>query len=84
LQGCRTPPRRASVSATLTHNLPSAPGREDYVPVKLIEREAGLGAEPVFGKSNLIYTLIRADGLLRIPPDANGLSAGERVEVRLF
>lgn len=84
LQGCSTPPRRASVSATLTHNLPSAPGREDYVPVRLIEKDSGLWAEPVFGKSNLIYTLVRADGLLRIPADANGLSAGERVEVRLF
>ena len=84
LQGCATPPRRPSVSATLTHNLPSAPGREDYVPVRLIEKDNALWAEPVFGKSNLIYTLVRADGLLRIPPDANGLSAGERVEIRLF
>ena len=41
-------------------------------------------ADPVFGKSNLIFTLVRADGLVRIPPDATGLSAGERVEVRLF
>lgn len=84
LQGCAAPPRRASVSATLTHNLPSAPGREDHIPVRLIEKDSALWAEPVFGKSNLIYTLVRADGLLRIPPDANGLSAGERVEVRLF
>lgn len=84
MQGCASSPRRPSISATLTHNLPSAPGREDYVPAKLIEGETGLKAEPVFGKSNLIYTLIRADGLIRIPPDANGLSAGERVEVRLF
>jgi molybdopterin molybdotransferase len=84
LQGCAAPPRRPSVSATLTHNVPSAPGREDYVPVKLIESADDLRAEPVFGKSNLIYTLVRADGLLRIPPDANGLSAGERVEIQLF
>lgn len=84
LQGCITPPRRASVSATLTHNIPSAPGREDYVPIQLVEKDSVLWAEPVFGKSNLIYTLVRADGLLRIPPDTNGLSAGEHVEVRLF
>ena len=37
-------------------------------------------AEPIFGKSNLIFTLAAADGLLRIPPDATGLSAGEVVE----
>jgi molybdopterin molybdotransferase len=41
-------------------------------------------AEPIFGKSNLIFTLASADGLLRIPPDATGLSAGEVVEVLLI
>ena len=28
---------------------------------------------PVFGKSNLIFTLIRADGMLKVPLDAGGL-----------
>ena len=41
-------------------------------------------AEPIFGKSNLIFTLASADGLLRIPPDATGLSAGEIVEIHLL
>lgn len=41
-------------------------------------------AEPIFGKSNLIFTLASADGLLRIHPDATGLSAGETVEVYLL
>jgi len=40
-------------------------------------------AEPIFGKSNLIFTLAAADGLLKIPPDATGLSAGETGEVLL-
>jgi molybdopterin molybdotransferase len=43
-----------------------------------------LWAEPVFGKSNLIFTLASADGILRIPPDATGLSAGQPVEVWLI
>jgi molybdopterin molybdotransferase len=41
-------------------------------------------AEPIFGKSNLIFTLASADGLLRIHPEATGLSAGEMVEVMLI
>ena len=41
-------------------------------------------AEPIYGKSNLIFTLAAADGLLRIPPDATGLAAGEIVEVFLL
>ena len=40
-------------------------------------------AEPIFGKSNLIFTLAAADGLLRIPADATGLSSGEIVDVLL-
>jgi len=77
---------RASLRAKLSVNLASQAGREDWWPVKLIaDSETGKWqAEPIFGKSNLIFTLAAADGLLRIPPDATGLSAGEQVEVILL
>lgn len=76
------PRPRPSTPARLALNLPSQAGREDWVPVKLISSPArGYFAEPVFGKSNLIFTLARADGLIRIPADANGLAVGEEVEV---
>ena len=84
LQGCDTPPRQNTVTARLSHNLASAPGRVDYIQVALIEREGELWADPVFGKSNLIYTLVKSDGMMIIPGDANGIAAGESVEVRLF
>jgi molybdopterin molybdotransferase len=70
--------------ARLTHNIASVPGREDYVQVRLIERDGQLWADPVFGKSNLIYTLVKADGMLRVPLDSNGLHADEWVQVELF
>jgi molybdopterin molybdotransferase len=69
------------VLARLTVNLSSQAGREDWWPVKL---SGDLDADPIFGKSNLIFTLASADGLLRIPPNATGLSAGELVEVFLI
>ena len=84
------PRPKASVFARLTVNLPSQAGREDWWPVKLYpspSKRGGRGevnAEPIFGKSNLIFTLASADGLLRIPPDATGLSAGELVEIFLI
>jgi molybdopterin molybdotransferase len=87
------PKPKATVMARLTVNLPSQAGREDWWPVKLHPSPSGRGvggegetlqAEPIFGKSNLIFTLAAADGLLRIPPDATGLSAGEIVEVVLL
>jgi molybdopterin molybdotransferase len=79
---------KATVLARLTVNLPSQAGREDWWPVKLIvNRQSSIvnyDANPIFGKSNLIFTLASANGLLRIPPDATGLSAGEIVEVHLL
>jgi molybdopterin molybdotransferase len=84
------PKPQATIMARLTVNLPSQAGREDWWPVRLNPFPSGRGkgegftAEPIFGKSNLIFTLVSADGLLRIHPDATGLSAGEMVEVVLL
>ena len=51
---------------------------------RLASREGELWAEPVFGKSNLIYTMVRADGLIHVPLDWAGLYAGDVVQVELF
>ena len=81
---------RPSVTAQVTVNLASQAGREDWWPVRLLpltpetSQAATWKAEPIFGKSNLIFTLAAADGLLRIAPDATGLAAGEFVEVFLL
>ncbi len=78
------PPKRGTVQARLTKNVASAFGREDYVPVRLLEQGGEVLAEPVYGKSNLIYTLVKAHGLITISLNVGGLSAGETVEVRRF
>ena len=78
------PKPKATVQAKLTVNLPSQAGREDWWAVKLSIDSGKWVAEPIFGKSNLIFTLAAADGLLKIHPDATGLSAGELVEVVLI
>jgi molybdopterin molybdotransferase len=73
-----------TVTARLAANVASQTGREDYQPVRLI-REGGLWiAEPVHGRSNLIFTLVRSVGMVRIPPESTGLEAGADVEVMLF
>lgn len=84
LGGCHQAPRRREMRAKLTRNVPSAPGREDYVPVKIEERNGELYATPLFGKSNLMFALVKADGLARIPIDQGGLAAGETVIVKVF
>jgi molybdopterin molybdotransferase len=82
--GCNKIPEFSETLAKLTHNIPSTTGREDYVPVKLEIQEGILSATPVFGESNLITTMIRADGLAIIPLDLHGIKAGEMVRVRRF
>ena len=84
LMGMERPALVPKVSAQMSINVASEAGREDYLPVRLHITEDGLMAEPIFGRSNLIFTLVRADGLVRIPPEATGLSVGTEVEVRLF
>jgi molybdopterin molybdotransferase len=73
-----------SVNARLTRNVASIPGREDYLQVRLEERGGEIWADPVFGKSNLIFTMVRADGLMRVPLDRAGMYAGDAVSVELF
>jgi molybdopterin molybdotransferase len=84
LQGAASEPLRSVVRAYIAGNIPSASGREDYVPVRLVKTGEGLSAEPVFGKSNLIYTMVNADGLLKVPINLSGYEAGEWGEVLLF
>jgi molybdopterin molybdotransferase len=84
LLGMITPRRQLFVQAQLTINLPSSAGREDWVPVKLDSSSDKYAAEPIFGKSNLIFTLAQADGLLYIPASITGYNAGDMVNVRLL
>ena len=83
LVGCTSPPSPPTVLARLSRDVASTSGREDHVQVRLVRGEGELRAEPVFGKSNLIYTLIRSDGAITVPLNKGGLYAGEEVEVRL-
>ena len=70
--------------AVLTRNLPAAPGRESYVRVRLHQGPDQQWAEPLLGKSGLLHTLTRAQGLVRVPLGHEGLDEGTEVTVMLF
>jgi molybdopterin molybdotransferase len=84
LSGLRADAPKATIRARLRVNLASQAGREDWQPVRLVMADDGWQAEPVFGKSNLIFSLAAADGLIKIHADANGIAAGEFVDVFLM
>jgi molybdopterin molybdotransferase len=71
------------VQAMLARNIESATGREDYIRVKLVQTGETLIAEPIFGKSGLISTLVEADGLIRIEMNTEGLYKDQTVDVLL-
>ncbi len=80
--GVFTPQR--TVRARLSQNVASQPGREDYVRVTLSEQAGERHAVPLPGKSGAIFNLVKADGLVCIPANAEGLEAGSEVEVILL
>jgi molybdopterin molybdotransferase len=84
MQGVSKPPQPQVVEARLASNVASVAGREDRIQVRLEQRDDGLWAEPVFGKSNLIFILVKADGMIKVPLDKTGLSVGESIEVQLY
>ncbi|KIX11476.1 molybdopterin molybdotransferase MoeA [Dethiosulfatarculus sandiegensis] len=69
---------------SLSRPLPSVSGREEYVRVSFVDSNDGPLVEPVFGKSGLLTTLIKGQGLVKVPADSEGMYAGDQVEVMLF
>ncbi len=86
LSGGKDTPGRLQevIEAELSRNIDSASGREDYIRVKLKEKGGKRIADPIFGKSGLISTLVEADGLIRVDRNTEGLYEGEKVTVLVF
>ncbi len=73
--------KKFKLSAILSRNISSAQGRIDFVRVLLIEKDGILQAEPILGKSGLINTMIKADGIIEIGINTEGLDKGTEVSV---
>jgi molybdopterin molybdotransferase len=69
------------LQARLSRNVASAQGRVEFIRVQLRLDGDRLWADPVLGKSGLISTMVRADGLIEIDINTEGLEKGTVVEV---
>lgn len=76
--------RRPTVTAVLTQDMVSKLGMEEIVRVTLEQDESGYLVTPLPRGAGLISSLIRADGILRVPPDLEGINQGGEVEVELL
>lgn len=72
------------IKAELTRNLVSDKGREEYIPVKIINKNDNLFAEPLLAKSSLITNLTYGDAVLKIPQNKEGIDKGELVKLTLI
>lgn len=70
--------------AFLPRKIPSKLGLEEIVRVTLGRVGGRVVANPLGRGAGVITTMVRADGILRIPAQVEGLNAGENVEVELL
>ncbi len=77
-------PLGRTVRARMARRVPSAGVREDHIRVFLEERDGAPWAIPVLGKSGIITTMTRADGVVIVPLGQDHVAEGAEVDVRLF
>lgn len=80
LSGEYTVAHQPYVVGKLTTNINSLAGREDWVPVNIEYSSDEILITPIFGKSNLIFNLSRADAFIRVSPDETGLAENSLVK----
>ncbi|MFO7558360.1 MAG: molybdopterin molybdotransferase MoeA [Desulfobacterales bacterium] len=73
--------KHREIPARLSRNISSAQGRLDCIRVRLTQKEGLLEAEPILGKSALINTMVKADGIIVIGLNSEGLEKGSLVSV---
>jgi len=70
------------VEAMLATSIHSTIGLEEYIRVRLEETaDDGFIAHPVFGKSGMLSTMVKATGIVRVPMNTEGFAKGTVVQV---
>ncbi len=77
-------PGFAEVSATLGRKMPSKLGLEEFVRVIMGRVGGRLVAMPIQRGAGIITSLTRADGILQIPQELEGMDEGAPVGIRLL
>ena len=78
------PPVRPRLGATMSRKVLSPMGEDEFMRVKVGRVGERVIATPLTRGAGVIMSLVRADGLVRIPRFSEGLEAGSAVEVELL
>ena len=82
--GQPAPPRPETLQATLTRKVFSPAGEEEFLRLAVGQVGERVVATPLPRGAGIIMSLVRADGILRIPRFSQGYEAGETVTVELL
>jgi putative molybdopterin biosynthesis protein len=83
LQGI-TPSGSRTITVRTSRDIPSKLGTEEFIRVNIGKVGDRAIATPLARASGSITTLTRAEGILRIPPEVEGVSQDEDIEARLL
>jgi putative molybdopterin biosynthesis protein len=83
LLGLRSPDP-ATITAKLSRQVASTLGQEEFIRVKLGSVSGNLIATPVTRGAGALMSLVRADGIIRVPAASEGIAAGHDVTVELL
>jgi len=83
LQGV-TPPDRGTITAKLSRQVASTLGLEEFIRVKLGSVAGTLIATPVTRGAGALMSLVRADGIIRVPAQSEGIASNHEVTVELL
>jgi putative molybdopterin biosynthesis protein len=79
-----TPPELGKVTAKLSRQVASSLGQEEFIRVKLGRVGDNLIATPVSRGAGALMSLVRADGIIRVPAANEGIAAEHDVTVELL
>jgi molybdenum cofactor synthesis domain-containing protein len=79
-----TPPEYGPVEAVVGRKIPSKLGLEEHIRVILGNVNGKTVAIPIDGGAGVITSIVRANGIIRIPQEVSGLSEGETTSAELL
>jgi len=77
-------PKRPKIKATMGRRVVSVMGAEDFVRMTIGCIDGKYIANPLTRSAGVTMSMVRADGLLRIPPGHLGYEQGEEAEIELY
>ena len=78
------PIRNQVISATLARKVVSPMGEDEFLRVRLGRVRDTLIASPIQRGAGITMSLVRADGVLKIPRFSEGIDAGETIDIELI